>query len=370
MGFLSRGADLKASASDWQRVLSPVPQPVATIGVGDVSGLIGGAYGLDTALMVPAFARGVDLISGTLAGLPLSDLDPATGKPLTPQGLTSQQTMSPGIPNTTLMRQTAVALVAWARAFWRVDAVDGFGWPTAVTFLADDRVASDAQGWLVDGKLAPRKGVGRIIAFETGGSGALDHGWMAIRTALSLEAAANNYASSPIPSLALQSVGLDLDDDEAQTLVRAWELARQRGATAYLNSQVKVEAFGFSAAELQLVEARQHAAIEIARILNLDSYWVGAQAQGSSVTYTNEQDRRAALLDFTILPLARVIEQRLSMPDVTGANRVVRFNTMGFLRANLGERVAAFTQYVAAEILTIEEARNLEPLVKAGDTPT
>lgn len=369
MGLLSRGSDLVASAADWRDILTPAPRPVYTIGAADVSGLIGGSFGLDTAMMVPAFARGMDVIAGQLSGLPLVDMDPATGTLLTPQGLTARPTMSPGLPNATLMRRTATELVAYARAYWRVTAVDGLGWPTAVEFLTNDRVTQDGSGWLVDGVRAPRTGVGRIIAFDTGGSGALEHGWLAIRTALSLESAANNYASSPVPSLALQSVGLDLDTDEAKELISEWELARKRNSTAYLNSQVKVETFGFSAAELQLIEARQHAAIEIARILNLDPYWVGASPQGSSQTYNNEQDRRAALLDFTILPIARVIEQRLSLPDVTGTGRVVRFNTMGFLRANLGERVAAFTAYVAAGVLTVDEARALEPLVKVGETP-
>jgi phage portal protein BeeE len=267
------------------------------------------------------------------------------------------------------MRQTVTELVAYGTAYWQVTAVDGYGWPTAVDFLQHDRVQADNGSWLVDGKRAPSTGVGRLIAFDTGAPGALDYGWLAIRTALNLESAANNYATSPLPSLALKSTGLDLADEDAAALVAQWDLASARSATRYLNSQVAVETFGWNAAELQLVEARQHAAVEVARILNLDPYWVGAQPAGSSVTYSNEQDRRSALLDFTIMPPARVIEQRLSMPDVTGTTRVLRFTTMSFLRANLNDRNAALTSYVASGILTIDEARALEPLVQIGDTP-
>jgi HK97 family phage portal protein len=221
----------------------------------------------------------------------------------------------------------------------------------------------------VDGKRCPTTGSGRLIAFETGAPGALDHGAQTISTALALETAARNYADSPTPAVVLQSQGLDLDEDEAEELLGKWAWSRRRKSTAYLNSQVKAEPIGFSSQELQLVEGRQHMAIEVARVLNLDSYWVGAQAAGSSVTYTNEQDRRAALLDFTIMPIARVMEQRLSMADVSGGNRELRFSTMGFLRANLAERVAALTAYVTAGIMTIDEARAIEPLVQIGDTP-
>jgi len=326
-------------------------------------------WGIDTAMMVPSFARGMGVITGVLAALPLVDLDPRTGLALPPQGLTAQPTFCPGMPNTTLMRVTGTDLVAWGKAFWRVTAVDGLNWPTAVEPLDKDRVTAEDGAWLVDGVKAPTKGAGRIIAFETGAPGALDHGWQTLATALALETAARNYADSPMPSVVLQSQGLDLDEDEAEELLGKWSWSRRRKSTAYLNSQVKAEPIGFSATELQLVEARQHAAIEVARIINLDSYWVGAQAAGSSVTYTNEQDRRAALLDFTIMPLARVIEQRLSMADVSGGNRELRFSTMGFLRANLAERVAALTAYVTAGIMTIDEARAIEPLVQIGDTP-
>jgi HK97 family phage portal protein len=216
----------------------------------------------------------------------------------------------------------------------------------------------------VDGE--PRPG---LIDFVTGDPGALDVGWLVLRTAIALESAANTYATSPIPAIALQSTGIDLNDDDAVALVTQWEAARRKRATAYLNSQVDVKQFGWNAAELQLVEARQHAAIEIARLLNLDPVWVGASPAGSSLTYQNRQDMNQALLDGTILPLLRVMEQRLSMPDVSGERRQIRFETSAFLRANLAERVAGLTAYVAAGILTVDEARAMEPLVEIGKVP-
>jgi phage portal protein BeeE len=120
---------------------------------------------------------------------------------------------------------------------------------------------------------------------------------------------------------------------------------------------------------MQLVEARQHAAVEIARILNLDPYWVGAVESGSSLTYTNRQDLYTGLLDFTVMPLLRAIEQRLSLPDVSGGNRVRRFDVSAFMRANLNDRVAALTAYVAAGVITAQQAADLEPMIKSGEVP-
>jgi HK97 family phage portal protein len=354
------------------------PSPAAyTVGLGDIPGLVNGSYGLDTAMMVPAFARGMNVITGVASGLPLVDRDPQSGAVMQPYALTAVEAMWPGHTNVELMRVTITDLVAHGTAYWRVLRRNANGHPEAVDPITPNRVQVIEIGvFLIDGHRVWVDTDGMVhdndvIRFSTGAAGVLEHGWMAIRTALSLEAAANNYALAPMPSAALKSSGgADLDKAEAEELLNAWEQARRTRATAYLNSQVDIETFGWNASELQLVEARQHAAVEIARMLNLDPYWVGATAgAGSSLTYTNRTDLYTGLLDFTILPLLRTIEGRLSMADVCGRTRQIRFNTAAFLRANLSERVTALTQYVAAGIITPQQAADMEPLIQQGEIP-
>lgn len=343
------------------------------IGTADIPGLINGAFGFDSAMQVPAFARGVNVITGVAAGLPLIDLDPASGERMQPYGLTAREAMWPGRPNAALFRRTVRELVCDGVAYWRVLDRNAYGHPTAVEPVDAERVTTVDGGVLViDGqRITPTSNPrsGDVLVFDTGMPGALEHGWLTLRTAITLEQAANNYAATPLPSLALRSTGVDLTDDESQELLAAWEKARRERSTAYLNSQVAIEQFGFSASELQLSEARAHAAIEVARLLNLDPYFVGAAVGGSSVTYQNRTDLYQALLDFTVLPLLRVIEQRLSMTDVSGQGRAIRFDAAAFLRANLTERVAALTAYVGAGVLTPEQAADLEPLIRRGDVP-
>jgi HK97 family phage portal protein len=367
---LSDAVDLYESM--WQP-----PAPAYTVGTGDIPGLINGAYGLGTALMVPAFARGLNVICGVASSLPLVDLDPRTGTRMQPYALTAQDAMWPGRVNSELVRVTVTDLVAYGEAYWRVLRRNGLGHPEAVEPVGWDRVTTSVEigVFLIDGDRVWVDTDGQlhdndVIRFGTGAPGALDHGWLALRTALSLETAAHNYATSPLPSSALKSVlGADLDPDEAKDLLRTWEQARRTRSTAYLNSQVDIQTFGWNAAEMQLVEARQHAAIEVARALNLDPYWVGATQAGSSVTYSNRQDLYTGLLDFTVMPLLRAVEQRLSLPDVSGGNRQIRFDTTGFLRANLGDRVDALTAYVAAGVITPQQAADMEPMIQRGEVP-
>lgn len=373
---LGASRDVAASASQaldlYESMWRPGPAAV-TIGTADIPGLLGGVFGLDTAMMVPAFARGMNLITGVASGLPLIDLDPTTGERLQPYALTAREAMWPGRPNVSLFRVTVRDLVADGVAYWHVLARNGNGHPTAVEPIEPERVTTTDLGTLViDGERVHPEGRYRpadVLVFDTGMPGALEHGWLTLRTAISLEEAARNYAASPLPSIALKSTGVDLSEDESQELLAAWEKARRQRSTAYLNSQVDTETFGYSAADLQLSEARSHAAVEIARLLNLDPYFCGASVGGSSVTYQNRTDLYQALLDFTVLPLLRVIEQRLSMADVCGQGRALRFDSGAFLRANLSERVAALTAYVAAGVLSPEDAAGLEPLIRRGDVP-
>lgn len=315
-------------------------------------------------MLVPAFARGLDLITAVGSGMPLVETD-AAGARLQPLGFTARPTMEPGVPDVTLLRRTFADLVAYGWATWGIDGRLDNGYPAAVGFIAHDRITTvrDTNGrrtYTVDGRTVP---AGDLIVFDSGTEGALASGWYTLRTALALEAAANNYADDPLPSIILKSAGIDLDDDEAGELLDAWGVARRTRSTAYLNSQVDAQEVGWSAAELQLTEARQHSAIEVARILNLDPTWVGAGVAGSSQTYRNQQELNLSLLNATVLPLSRVVEQRLSM---LSPGRWFRFDTAGFMRANLADRVAALTAYVAAGIMTIDEARTLEPLISGG----
>jgi hypothetical protein len=375
--------DVQASAAqalDLYDSMWRAPVAAVTVGLSDIPGLLG-TFGIDTAMMVPAFARGMNVITGVGSGLPLVDIDPTTGQQLAPAGLTAQQDPWRGRTWAALWRHTLTDMVARGAAVWLVTERDGFGHPTRVQPIDRDwwHIGEDAWAvpsppvvWeLVGGQWDNPRPATRddLIIFDTGGPGALDHGWLALRTALSLESAANNYAIAPLPAMALKSAGVDLDATESQELLTAWETARRQRSTAYLNSQVDLETFGWNAAELQLVEARQQAAVEIARVLNLDPYFVGATTGGSSLTYQNRTDLYQSLLDFTIMPLLRVIEQTLSRDPNSAGSRVLRFDTNAFLRSNLTERVAALTAYVAAGIITPEQAAALEPMIRKGDVP-
>jgi HK97 family phage portal protein len=322
--------------------------------------------GADRAMRVPAFRRGSTLITGTVAQLPLSLWKGQV--PTVPSDLCIQPEVDCAYYVT--MQRLAEDLLHYARAYWKVILTDSDGYPVKVQSLpAADVTENDATpGWVIykgdtlrlSDPVGPGTTVGHVIKFTGFRKGVLADGIDTIELAIALEDAALNYAKSPLPQLALKNDGADLTSAEVKALLTEWETARTERSTAYLNSVMSTEQFGWSSSEMQLVDARNQAAIEIARLMNLDPSWIGAGVQGSSLTYTNREDLRRDLIDLTLSDYIAPIEQRLSMRDVTPTkfNNVVRFATNQFLRANLEARASIVATLLPLGAITLEDAQS------------
>ena len=238
----------------------------------------------------------------------------------------------------------------------------------AWTRIAPERITpqynalgTEVVGYQIDGHNVPVTGVGSIIAFPAG-DGILNIGGRTIRTALELEKTAYNFANEPTPSMVLKSTGTNLPADRIRQLLDAWKISRQSRATAFLNADVEMTAVGFDPEKLQLNQARQYLATEISRLVGIPAWYLSADV--NSMTYSNVVSERRSLVDFSLRPLLRAIEQRLSMPDFTPNTQEVVFDMDDFLRGNPLERAQTLEILVRSGIMTIEEAREEEDLIK------
>lgn len=327
-----------------------------------------------TAMRVPAFNRATRLITGTVASFPLVQWRDGVMVPGT--GLLEQP--EPDRTSWTTLQRTTEDLCHYGVAYWEVRDVDANGYPVKVRVLPAHEVHADparpethliynANTYPVSHPAGPGTNVGSVIVFTGYRRGVLQDGYDTILLAAALEDAAKRYASSPLPQVALKNSGADLTPDEVQALLTQWETARNERSTAYLSSVMEAQSFGWSAAELQLADARNHSAVQISRLFNLDPMWVGASLPGTSMTYANRVDLRKDLVDLTLMDYLCPIEQRLSMRDVTPTihNNVVRFNTSAFLRSNLAERASMVATLMPLNVLTTDEAREF-----LQDSPT
>jgi HK97 family phage portal protein len=320
----------------------------------------------EAAMSVPAVARARNVIAGTIASLPLHLYD-LTGTRI-PEPLWLRQP-DPSIPRPVTLAWTVEDLIFHGVAYWQV--IDVFAEdgrprhmrrldPYRVSYRTDDRGLNVVE-WMVDGIRVPMSGLSSLVVFPGIDEGVLRRAGRTIKAAVELERAALRYAEEPLPSVVIRNEGVDLPDDQVERLLARWKVARNTRQTAYLSSQLKAEPMGFSPEQLQLVAAREHLAGELARLMNIPARYVGASS-GDSMTYSNTTQQRRDLVDFSLRPFLEVIEERLTMDDVTTRGQAVSFALDDFLRSEPMERAQFLTAMVAAGIYTIEEARQLEQL--------
>jgi phage head maturation protease len=137
-----------------------------------------------------------------------------------------------------------------------------------------------------------------------------------------------------------------------------WAAARNARATGYVGAGLKLNTLGLTPEQMQLIESRQHAVLEVARAAGVDGEDLGVST--TSRTYFNAEDRRQAFLDFTLGPYVSAIQDRLSMGDVTPRGSYVRFDFSGFLRTDALSRYQSYDLALKVGALTQDEIRPLE----------
>ena len=321
------------------------------------------------ALSVPACARGRNIIVGTAASLELHvkrKLDKSRVEP-TPSIISNPDK---NMPTAVVYGMTAENLLFHGVAYWQIKEIDpATGRPSQIRWIDAPRVSQvlDSTGEIVIGyqleaQRLPDNGIGSLIQF-TGidPDGVLNRGGRTLRTAAALERAVFNYAETPTPSVVLKA-NVPMDSNKATAILNAWKQARQTKGTAFLSDNVDMQSVGFNAADLQLTEAREYLAKEVARLMNIPAYYLDAAT--NSMTYSNVTAERRALLDFSLRPLLTAIEQRLSMDDVTVSTQYVEYDLDDFLRGNPLERADVYQKLIPLGVLTVEEAREEEDLVR------
>jgi HK97 family phage portal protein len=321
------------------------------------------------ALSVPACARGRNIIVGTAASLELHvkrKFDETRVEP-TPT-IISQPDKN--MPTAVVYGMTAENLLFHGVAYWQIKEIDpATGRPSQIRWIDAPRVSQvlDSTGEIVIGyqleaQRVPDNGIGSLIQF-TGidPDGVLNRGGRTLRTAAALERAVFNYAETPTPSVVLKA-NVPMDSNKATAILNAWKQARQTKGTAFLSDNVDMQSVGFNAADLQLTEGREYLAKEIARLMNIPAYYLDAST--NTMTYSNVTAERRALLDFSLRPLLTAIEQRLSMDDITVSTQYVEYDLDDFLRGNPLERADVYSKLIPLGVLTVEEAREEEDLVR------
>ncbi len=321
------------------------------------------------AVTVPAVMRARNLIAGTCGSLPVHRYNRYDWRRL--PDIPLQYQPDPAYPASVTWAYIFDSMIFYGGSYCQIismysdNKIQHFRWldPSLVQEITDAN--NKVVGYNYDGYDLPQSGVGSVIYFPSFEDGVLSRAGRTIETAIELEEAASRAAKEPAPQVVLKNEGVSLPAAKIQDLLAGWKAARRERATAYLDASMKIETVGFDPASQQLVESRRYHAAELARVMNLPEYYLGAQM--SSMTYSNVESERRNLVDFSLMPYLVAVENRLNMPDFSTRDVVFRFSLDEFLRGSALERVDVTIKLLEAGIIDIGEAREFEDLAPRGN---
>jgi HK97 family phage portal protein len=359
--FFIGAPDLSSNSVDAASSLAPFNLQDSTYG------LLNGATTVtrQVAMSVPAVARSRNIICGTIGSLPIEQYNKLTGAHIEPQRVINQP--DPRVSGFVVYNWLAEDI--WLNGIGYGLVMERFqedGRIRAWTRIAPHRITpqynkttTEVIGYLLDGF---QISASEIIRFDGFDEGFLNRAGRTVRAAVELEKAAENYAKEPVPSMVLKSNGTNLPAERVNKLLEAWRNARATRSTAFLNADIEMTQVGFDPKSLQMNEARQYVALEIARAAGIPAYFISAEQ--TSMTYSNSISERRSLVDFSLRPILSAIEKRLSLSDFIPSTTEVRFDLDDFLRGNPLERAQVYQILNQIGAMSVEQIQQEEDLIR------
>lgn len=367
---------------------APAPAPVAVIGgtpVGVLPRMIEDAATANraVALSIPAVRKARHVIAGTISTFILSAWAGQARLPAEDPRTSWLRQPDPAATLQSLLFRTIDDGIWHDRSVWEVLDRNVADMPVKYRRVAPSRISTVPDPldpdrvvtWTVDGREIKRP-TRQLVVFDFAGLGGLRRwGIELLDLYLDLQTAAGRYARAPHPMAVLKNHGADMSAPQITALLDEWEAARETRATGYLNDVVDYETHGWNAAELQLVEAREYAALEVARMFGLPARAVDASG-GDSMTYANVAESRRDILE-SLRPWMTVLDQTLSLDDRTSrptglylpSGITARLDVDAYTRDAPGDRMTTWATALGAKVLSIEEVRAAEPLATTATAP-
>ena len=342
MGILRRNATPAFGSADIKAAAGSAAQPA----ISQVYSYTVGNQEL-RALQLPTISRARDLIASMIGSLDLVQYrlqwDPTEQEyeKVYVEGEAWFTRPDPAVTRAFLMANTFSDLLMYGRAFWYVTSRYQTGYPASFEWLPAANITTVDQGgpqWFKPSDQVEFNGVTlpteNLIQFLSPIMGIVYSGATAMDTAYKLDAAARRFASTEIAAGYLKQTGGEpMTSDELGELAAAWSAARRNNSIGALNEFVDWREFSSDPSKLQLVEARQYQALELARLANIPPYLVGAPT-GSGMTYQNALQARQDLYLFGAKPYLQCIEQTLSGDNVIPRGRHIEFDLDDYLGDN------------------------------------
>jgi hypothetical protein len=292
----------------------------------------------EAAMSVPSVSRARDLICTAVGALPICLYTVRFDVP-SRQSVEEQlppprwaNRLDPNKPRQHTLAWLTDDLLFYARAYLKITTrYESTGYPATFQWMPFTDLNIEANGRVRyrNDEIDPAD----VVEFCSPIEGLLAVGFRAINTALNLDAAAERFSTAEIPAGWLEQTenSEPMSGDELGEIADSFQAARQARTVAALNPFIRWHESTMDPSRLQLIEARQHASVEMARLCNIPAYFLNAPA-GTGMTYMNAAQAKQDLIDFGALPYIQCIEQTLGGPNVTPNGQAIRLDVNAWLR--------------------------------------
>lgn len=327
----------------------------------------------DEALTLPAVYRAVQIIATAVSQLSL-DVERGGTQIETPALVRNPDVL--GAPRAAFLEATTTSLAMTGNAFWRKHrGADGYVialevWPTyEVSVSRDPRTGQIVYGR--DGIDYTTSDVQHLqlmrVPGRLDGLGPVQAAAADLRGGLDLrDYAANFFNDSTIPS------GI-LSTEQQLTPAQAAEWKEQLAASwkptepAVLGAGLKYDHLLLAPRDAQFLESRTWTITEVARLFGIPAKYMLAAIEGTSTTYSNQEQEDIAFVRYTLMAYMREIE--MAMSAVLPRGQEARFNVDALLRTDTKTRYEAHQLAISMGLYSLAYAQQIEGLPVVDHQP-
>lgn len=285
---------------------------------GDVSAI---PVSSGSALKLPVIAKGRRQLVGLGSRLPLVAFDATGSRHKTQPQILTQPDASTARVNT--IGWILTELYLYPCAYTLVTKRNSYGFPHHITPVPHSAAEVDDDGRLIAVNGKPVNPAD-TLRFDGLDGGLLSEAADTIRRALVLNHAASLAEQNPVPTVELHNIGEKLENTQIDDLIKRYREARRKHGVAYTSKEVELKTHG-SHPENLLIDGRKRIDLELARHINLPAWAADIPLEGTSLTYQNRASKNQELIDQFVAGYTTVIEERLSLDDVTPHGTTVKF---------------------------------------------
>lgn len=314
-----------------------------------------GAVTPEMALGIGSVFRAVSIITTSVSQMPLSV--ERGGIKIDVPTLISQpdiQTSQRGF-----IYETVWSLATHGNAYWRL-----YGNPVKVVRVLDPEIVT-----IQDSPNGPRYWIGtnEIPAAQIRhlklmrkpgylkGYGPIQFGQSELTAALRLRGFADNWFTNSGVPVGMLTTDQVLNPQQAKDFADAWNKFVKENGTAVLSQGMKYQYLNLNPEQAQFLGVQQSQVVSIARLFGVPPLLLATSPDGSSMTYTNQQDIWLQFLTTTLVDYMNEIEDALS--SLLPRGQKVNFEEDALLRMNTTLETEVDVMRVQNGLRTADEIR-------------